>query len=651
MLSRFKVGLQIGLIGVIALLGLVVVGALYSNSLSQTEENVVAEQGALEEERLMSDVQIDLLGLRRHEKDFFLRLDPKYIASYASAAKKANEDMEKLLSLTEDKVAKDLLVAIQAGVGQYLSAFHNVVEDYKEVGLTKEEGLQGKLRASVHEIEGVLKKYDDAVLKSSMLMMRRHEKDFMLREEDKSIEDLKKESANFAKVLEASLLPVEEKPGISKQLDAYVKAFGELAAVTLRKKEDTAKLSSIYREIEPKLNEYIALVQKQYQEAKEHASAEQSEITRFMYLSLSAVAVLTFLLALLIGRAISAPIVRMTDVMRTLANGNLSAVVPDSHRKDEIGQMAAAVQVFKDKSIEAEALKEEQKALEIRAAADRKASMNAIADSFEHQVMGVINSVSSCATELQGSAESLSAISDRTNRQVISVSGATEEASVNVQTVAAATEELVSSVAEINRQICATSAKTQEASAEAVRANQVVSELQTTAQEIGAVVTLIDDIAAQTNLLALNATIEAARAGDAGKGFAVVANEVKRLAEQTGKATEEIRGKIGNIQDMANTSAQAVDSIAQMVRQASEGASIIASAAEEQGAATAEISKSINEASNGTREVAENITGVAEASSEAGRMASEVLSASSELSRQSEKLRQEVQSFISGIRH
>ena len=651
MLSRFKIGLQIGLIGVIALLGLVIVGALYSNSVVLTEENVAIEQGALEEERLMSDVHIDLLELRRHEKDFFLRLDPKYVASHDLTAKKVNEDMEKLLSLTEDKVAKDLLISIQTGVGRYLSAFRTVVEDYKEVGLTKEEGLQGKLRASVHEIEAVLKKYDDAVLKSSMLMMRRYEKDFMLREEDKSIEDLKKESENFAKILETSLLPVEEKPSVSKQLDTYVKAFGELAVVTLRRKEDTAKLSSIYREIEPKLNEYITLVQKHYQEAKEHASTEQSEITRFMYLSLSTVAVLIFLLALLIGRAISIPVVRMTDVMKTLAKGNLSAVVPDAHRKDEIGQMAETVQVFKDKAIEAEALKEEQKALEIRAAAERKTAMNNIAESFERQVMGVINSVSSCATELQGSAESLSAISDRTNRQVISVSGATEEASMNVQTVAAATEELVSSVAEINRQICATSAKTREASAEAVRANQVVSELQTTAQEIGAVVTLIDDIAAQTNLLALNATIEAARAGDAGKGFAVVANEVKRLAEQTGKATEEIRGKISNIQDMANTSAQAVDSIAQMVRQASEGANIIASAAEEQGAATAEIAKSINEASNGTREVAENISGVAEASSEAGRMASEVLSASSELSRQSEKLRQEVQSFISGIRH
>lgn len=650
MLSRFKVGLQIGLIGMIALLGFVAVGALYSNSLAKTDENVVMEVAALEQKSLMGEIQIDLLGLRRHEKDFFLRMDPKYIASHESAAKKTNGDMEKLLSLTEDKAGKDLLAAIQAGVGGYLSAFHKVVEDYKEVGLTKEEGLQGQLRASVHEIEGVLKKYDDAALKASMLTMRRHEKDFMLREEDKYIEDLKKESANFAKVLEASLLPIEEKPAITKQLGSYVQAFTTLAEVTLRRKEDVSKLSSVYREIEPKLNEYIELVEKRYQDIREHASAEQAEITKFMYTSLSGVGFLTILLAFLIGRAIAGPVVRMTGAMRTLADGNLGAAVPDTHRGDEIGQMAAAVQVFKEKAIEAEALKEEQKALEIRAASDRKAAMNGVADSFERQVMGVINSVSSCATELQGSAESLSAISDRTNRQVVSVSGATEEASVNVQTVAAATEELVSSVSEINRQICATSAKTQEASAEAVRANQVVSELQTTAQEIGAVVTLIDDIAAQTNLLALNATIEAARAGDAGKGFAVVANEVKRLAEQTGKATEEIRGKIGNIQDMANTSARAVESIASMVRQASEGASIIASAAEEQGAATAEISKSINEASNGTREVAENITGVAEASSEAGRMASEVLSASSELSRQSEKLRQEVQSFITGIR-
>jgi methyl-accepting chemotaxis protein len=355
-------------------------------------------------------------------------------------------------------------------------------------------------------------------------------------------------------------------------------------------------------------------------------------------------------IAFFAAKSVATPVSRMTRTMGYLAEGQMDVEIPGMERGDEIGEMAAAVEVFKNNAIEAERLRRERHEMDITADAKRKADMNKIASDFEAQVMGVINAVSAASTEMQASAQSLSAVAEKTNHQVASVSSATEEASANVQTVASAAEELSSSIMEINRQISGTARQTQQASEQASQTNKVVTDLQATSQEIGAIVTLIQDIAGQTNLLALNATIEAARAGDAGKGFAVVASEVKALATETGKATEEIKEKISKIQGLAGTSSTAVNTIADMVQNIMESTTIIASAAEEQGAATGEISKNIQEAAAGTQQVAVNITGVSQASTETGQMASDVLTASGELSRQAEILRSEVIKFIKGIR-
>ena len=279
------------------------------------------------------------------------------------------------------------------------------------------------------------------------------------------------------------------------------------------------------------------------------------------------------------------------------------------------------------------------------------ALMNAHADAFEQDVTGVLKVVSSAAGELEATARTMAATAEETLRQSTAVASAAEHASANVETVAAATEELTASIQEISRQV---SQSTQIASAavdEARRTNTMVQGLTEAAGKIGEVVKLINDIASQTNLLALNATIEASRAGEAGKGFAVVAGEVKNLANQTGRATDEITAQITAVQSATRDAVTAIQGIGQTIGQISEIASAIAAAVEEQGAATQEIARNVQEAAEGTGTVTRNISLVTSAASETGSAAREVLTASSELSRQSDGLNSRVGSFLGNIRN
>jgi methyl-accepting chemotaxis protein len=355
-------------------------------------------------------------------------------------------------------------------------------------------------------------------------------------------------------------------------------------------------------------------------------------------------------LAWLIGRGISRPVMQMCGVMRALADGNKTVEIPGVGRKDEIGQMAATVQVFRDNMVEAERLREENERNKAQAEVERKAGMRQLADTFEAGIKGVVNSVASQATEMQSAAQSMTQTAEQATHQATAVAAAVEQASANVQTVATSAEELSASVLEIGRQVEQSSKIANQAVTEADRTNVTVEGLSHAAQRIGEVVQLIETIAGQTNLLALNATIEAARAGDAGKGFAVVASEVKSLASQTAKATEEIRAQISEIQGSTGQTVEAIRSIGATIRQMSEIATTIASAVEEQGAATREIASNVQQAAKGTGDIATNIGGVSQAANDTGAAASQVLSAASELSRQSETLRRDVDQFLSTVR-
>lgn len=356
-------------------------------------------------------------------------------------------------------------------------------------------------------------------------------------------------------------------------------------------------------------------------------------------------------IALMIGRSIANPINSMTDVMARLANKDWATEVPSQDRTDEIGAMASAVQIFKINGQEVERLEEEQKAHEARSIEEKRQQMLQMADAFDASVGGVVQSVSAASTEMQSSAQTLSATAEHTAQQSEVVATASNEATQNVQTVASATEELSSSIQEISRQVNQSTKIAGDAVIEVQSTNEKIQGLAEAANKIGEVVAMITDIADQTNLLALNATIEAARAGDAGKGFAVVASEVKNLANQTAKATEEISSQIGNIQGATQTAVDAIGSIGGTINQLNQISSTIAAAVEEQGAATQEIARNVEQAANGTTEVSENISGVQQAAGETGHSANDLLGAANELSQQSELLRGEVDTFLANIRN
>ena len=349
-------------------------------------------------------------------------------------------------------------------------------------------------------------------------------------------------------------------------------------------------------------------------------------------------------------RKISKPVQGMTDAMRRLAANDFSVTVPDLTRKDEIGEMAQSVEVFKKNGLEVEKLKKAQEEQKLRAEEEKRKAMHQLADDFQKEVGVVVDSVCSASTELQSTAESMAATAEETSKQSNTVAAAAEEATANVQTVASATEELSASVKEIQGSVNNANDMIVRAAGQAATTNDKVKDLAVASQKIGEVVQLINDIAAQTNLLALNATIEAARAGEAGKGFAVVASEVKALAGQTAKATDEIAKQVKDIQDASNSSAVAIQQIAAALEEVKKTSTAISAAVEEQGSATQEIARNVNEAATGTKEVSSNITGVSEASQQTGASATQVLSAAGELAKNGEKLKVQVDRFLRAVR-
>lgn len=351
-----------------------------------------------------------------------------------------------------------------------------------------------------------------------------------------------------------------------------------------------------------------------------------------------------------IGGVSARPLSGMALTMNELASGKHEVEVPSLDRSDEIGDMAQAVQVFKDNAIRTKELEAGQEVAAQRAELEKKEMMDKMANDFEASISGVVQSVSSAATEMYASAEAMVTTSDRTSSQASSVAAASEEASTNVQTVASAAEELSASIAEITRQVSDSLVANSSAVSKADKSQETVQLLVASAQKIGDVVELISDVAEQTNLLALNATIEAARAGDAGKGFAVVASEVKNLANQTARATEDIREQVSNIQSVAEEAASSIRDIGESITIVSNNTSSVSTSVEEQDSATQEIARNVEQAAAGTQEVTSNITMVTQGASETGAAASEILSAAGELSKQAEHLNGEVNSFLHQIR-
>lgn len=347
---------------------------------------------------------------------------------------------------------------------------------------------------------------------------------------------------------------------------------------------------------------------------------------------------------------LSRPLRRVSGVLQQMAAGNYDIELETRRSRDEVGAIWDATEHFRDALIEGERLKSEQAAIDARAEESKRAMLNELAEAFEAQVIGVVRSVSAAAAQLEKHAAAMTAAAEATNYKSLAVSSASDQATNNVHTVASAAEQLSASIREIGQQVTNAAAIASEGAQQAGSTVQVVRGLDESAQRIGEVIRLINDVAAQTNLLALNATIEAARAGEAGKGFAVVAMEVKNLAAQTAKATEEIAAQINAVQAATGDVVRAIEGISETIARIDEISATIASSVEEQGAATGEIARNVQQAAQGTQEVSANISDVTQAAADTGRVASEIVSAASELTDQAERLREEVDRFIARVR-
>lgn len=383
-------------------------------------------------------------------------------------------------------------------------------------------------------------------------------------------------------------------------------------------------------------------------------SAEAEDILdtgRTIQIAVAAIGLIVWLLVawLYVGRQVSRRLTELASITEVIAGGDLEVRLP-RQGQDEITRIADAVRIFRDNGREMRNLRAEQAESEARAEEEKRAAMMKLADDFENSVKGIVDQVGMAAGAMRSSAQSMSDLANNTSSQATTVAAAAEETTVNMETVAHTTQDLVQSSQDIHDNMEKSSNVVTRAADEANRTSELVEELSGAANKIGEVVNLIQDIAEQTNLLALNATIESARAGDAGKGFAVVANEVKSLAGQTGRATEEISAQISDIQNVTNSAVDAIKRIADTVTEVGSMTTEISSSVQQQNAATQEIGHNVQQASEGTREVTQTITSVTKAASETGGFADDLLSTAEDLAVQAQALGNQVDNFLVTIR-
>ncbi|SOD94115.1 methyl-accepting chemotaxis protein [Caenispirillum bisanense] len=649
-IAKLDLRTQLGLIGVAVLAGFAAVAAIYWFSADRAADVRARQAAVVGDLQSVQNAAAAALRAQTAQKDFLAYRNTSDIDAF----RRWTEAAGSALSAVDDPDLRRDAEAAAKRLGDFRAAFAKLADHARTLGLDETQGLQGALRSSVHAIEKRLTEAasdDTTRLQVDMLMLRRHEKDFMLRLDPKYIERHAEGVQAFAATLAAASLPFQARQDMSDLLAAYGRGFADFAEGRLMVEADAAALQDILQSLLPQLDALAERAATAAQEAGRQQAENEVLTGRLITGSIAGVTLVVGALLAVIAMQLSSVLTRMGAAMTRLSEGDLDGDVPAHGWRNVIGRMAGAMDVFRRNMTEVRRLEAEQKEAEVRAAAERKALMQRLADDFETAVGGLVAGFRGASETAKNHAVELIRDAADTSEEVVSVSAAAEQATTNVQTVASAAEQLFGSIAEISRRVGETSNLARTASTDAATAVERMQYLNSAAGRIGEVVTLITDIASQTNLLALNATIEAARAGEAGKGFAVVANEVKSLASQTARATDEIVDQVKSIREAVEHSAAAIGEVASLVEETETYATAVAGAVEEQSAATNEIARNVQEAATGTQHVSAAVQRVSVKADRTRTAATVLEQASESLFDDAAQLDLRVRDFLGTIRH